>query len=136
MANDTPISKLKEPQQVQRWHDRISVSRRWRDQVADENNWENLLGELKNKYDVVLGNIQVPPIAEMFAYKDSTLANLYYKDPFLAVNPKKDATIASAYILEAALNHLWGELKLKEDIELEITDGLFVGHAWNKVGNN
>ncbi len=131
-----PISKLKEPQQVQKWHDRIAVSRRWRDQVSEENNWENLLNEIKGKYDVVLGNLQVPPINEMFAYKDSTLANLYYKDPFIAVNPKKNATIASAYILEAGVNHLWGELKLKSDIELEITDALFTGHAWNKVGNN
>ena len=128
--------KLKESQQVQKWQDRISVSRRWRDQVSEENNWENLIKEIQGKYDVVLGNIQVPPINEMFAYKDASLANLYYKDPFLAVNPKKNATIASAYILEAGLNHLWRELKLKADIELEITDSLFVGHAWNKVGNN
>lgn len=135
MVDSGSMSGMKESQQVQKWHDRIAVSKRWRDQVSEENNWENLLGELKNKYDVVLGNIQVPPIAEMFAYKDSTLANLYYKDPFLAVNPKKNATIASAYILEAGVNHLWGELKLKEDLELEITDALFVGHAWNKVGN-
>lgn len=136
MADSGSLSDMKESQQVQRWHDRIAVSKRWRDKVSEDNNWENLLGELKNKYDVVLGNIQVPPIAEMFAYKDATLANLYYKDPFIAINPKKNATIASAYILEAGVNHLWGELKLKEDIELEISDGLFVGHAWNKVGSN
>ncbi len=136
MAETNSISSLKEPQQVQKWQDRIAVSRRWRDQVSQENNWENLLDEIKGKYDVVLGNIQVPPINEMFAYKDSTLANLYYKDPFIAVNAKKDATILSSYILEAGTNHLWGELKLKADLELEITDGLFVGHAWNKVGSN
>lgn len=112
------------------------MARRWRDQVSEENNWENLLGELKNKYDVVLGNTQVPPIAEMFAYKDAALANLYYKDPYIAINAKKDATILSAYILEAGVNHLWKELKLKPDIELQITDALFVGHAWNKVGNS
>lgn len=126
----------KEAQQVQKWQDRISVSRRWRDQVSQENNWENLLDEIKGKYDVVLGNISVPPINEMFAYKDASLANLYYKDPFLSVNAKKDATILSSYVLEAGLNHLWTELKLKDDVELEITDGLFVGHAWNKVGNS
>lgn len=130
------FSDLKETQQVQKWQDRLAVSRRWRDQVSQENNWENLLDEIKGKYDVVLGNMQVPPINEMFAYKDATLANLYYKDPFLAVNAKKNATILSAYILEAGVNHLWAELKLKADIELQITDGLFVGHAWNKVGNN
>lgn len=130
------LSKQKESVQVGRWHDRISVSKRWRDQTSEENNWEALLEEVEGKYDVVMGNMQVPPINEMFAYKDSTLANLYSKDPFIAVNPKKDATIASAYILEAGVNHLWGELKLKSDIELQISDALFVGHAWNKVGNN
>jgi len=126
---------LKEAQQVQKLQDRISVSKRWRDQVSEENRWEVLLDELKSKYDVVLGNVQVPPIAEMFAYKDAVLSNLYYKDPFIAVNAKKNATILSSYILEAGVNHLWKELKLKSDIELEITDGLFIGHAWNKVGN-
>lgn len=136
MANQDSIRSMKEPQQVQRWHDRISVSKRWRDQIADENRWDKYLEELKGKYDVVMGNQQVPPIGEMFAYNDASLANLYYKDPFIAVNAKKDATIASAYILEAGVNHLWRELKLKRDIELQITDALFVGHAWNKVGNN
>lgn len=136
MADSSSFSDLKESQQVGRLHDRISVSTRWRDQVASDNNWENFFEELKGKYDVVLGNTQVPPINEMFAYKDTMIANLYYKDPFIAVNPRKTATIESAYILEAGVNHLWKELKLKADIELEITDALFVGHAWNKVGNS
>lgn len=130
------LSGLKESQQVKRWHDRISVSKRWRDQITEENNWERYYDELKGKYDVVLGNTQVPPIGEMFAYKDASLANLYYRDPYIAVNPKKNATILASYILEAGVNHLWGELKLKRDIELELTDGIFVGHAWNKVGSN
>ena len=130
------FNDLKESQQVQKLQDRVAVSRRWRDQVSTENNGENLLDEIKGKYDVTLGNIQVPPINEMFAYKDATLANLYYKDPYITVNAKKDATILSAYILEAGVNHLWKELKLKQDIELQITDALFVGHAWNKVGNS
>lgn len=126
----------KEARQVQKWQDRVSVSRKWRDQVADENNWERYLDELNGKYDVVLGNTQVPPINEMFAYKDATLANLFYQDPYIAVSAKKDATIESAVILEAAINYYWRELKIKEDIEQEITDALFVGHAWNKVGVN
>jgi len=56
------------------------------------------------------------------------------QNPFIAVNAKKNATILSAYILEAGVNHLWNELKLKRDLELEITDGLFVGHAWKQSG--
>lgn len=136
MVDDQSISKLKEPQQVRRWLDRLSVSRRWLDQTADQANWRMFQDELEGKYDVVLGNIQVPPINEVFAYKDAALANLYFKDPFIAVNPKKDATILSAYIIEAGVNHLWQELKLKEELELQITDTIIIGHAWNKVGNN
>lgn len=134
--SEKSFSNLKESAQVARWHDRISVSQRRRDYVAEENNWERYFDELKGKYDVVLGNTQVPPIGEMFAYKDTLLSNLYYQDPYIAVNARKNATIQSAYILEAGVNHLWKELKLKQDIELEITDAIFVGHAWNKVGNN
>lgn len=136
MAFDQPIGKLKESQQVRRWLDRLSVSRRWLDQTADQMNWRTYQEELEGKYDVVLGNIQVPPINEIFAYKDATLANLYYQDPYIAVNAKKNATIASAYILEAGVNHLWGELRLKEELEQQIVDAIIIGHAWNKVGNN
>lgn len=126
----------KESKEVQKWQDRISVSRKWRDQVASESHWEKLLDELDGKYDVVLGNTPVPPINEMFAYKDAILSNLFYRDPYIAVNAKKDATIEAAYILEAAVNYYWRELKIKEEVELQITDGLFIGHAWNKVGVN
>lgn len=136
MAENQPISKLKESQQVRRWQDRLSVSRRWQEQTAEQNNWKTYQEELEGKYDVVLGNTQVPPIGEVFAYKDAAIANLYFKDPYITVNAKKDSTILSAFILEAGVNHLWGELKLKEEIELEITDTIIVGHSWNKVGNN
>lgn len=129
-------ASLKESQAVPRWHDRISVSKRWRDQITEENNWERYFDELKGKYDVVLGNTQVPPIPEMFSYNDTMLSNLYYQDPYITANPKKDSTIASAFLLEAGVNHLWGELKLKEEIELCITDTLFCGHSWFKIGNS
>lgn len=126
----------KEAQQVNKWHDRISVSKKWRDQICEENRWEKFLDELKGKYDVILGNIYVPPINEMFAYKDTSISNLMARDPYIAVNAKKDASIEGAYTLEAAVNYYWRELKVKEEIELQITDSLFIGHAWNKVGMN
>jgi hypothetical protein len=136
MAFNQSLSKLKESQQVARWQDRLAISRKFLDTTSEQNNWRTYQEELKGKYDVVLGNIQVPPINEIFAYRDASVANLYYRDPFIAINPKKDATIAGAYILEAGVNHLWKELKLKEDVELEISDTILVGHSWNKVGNN
>lgn len=126
----------KESVQVQRWQDRISVSKKWREQVAAENQWETYLDELKNKYDVILGNTVVPPIGEMFAYRDAMLANLFYKSPYIAVNAKKNSSIQSSYMIEAWINYMWRELKVKEEVEPQITDALFIGHGWNKVGRN
>lgn len=136
MAYDKSLSQLKESEQVGRWQDRLSVSRRWLEQTSEKEQWKTYQQELEGKYDVVLGNVQVPPIGEVFAYKDAALANLYFRDPYITVNAKKDATVLSSYILEAGVNHLWGELKLKEELELEITDAIVIGHSWNKVGNN
>lgn len=118
------------------WNDRVSLSGKWMDQVKDENKWETYVDQLKGRYDVVLGNASVPPIGEIYAYCESSKANLFAQNPYIAVNAKKDATVMGSYIWEAVLNHDWHEMHCKEDVELEIEDALIVGHGWNKVGNN
>ena len=83
----------KESAQVQRWHDRISVSKRWKEDISNKNGWEDLLDELKGRFDVVLGNNYVPPINEMFAYRDTMVSNLLARDPYIAVNAQTNASI-------------------------------------------
>lgn len=118
------------------WQDRINVSKKWRDSVSEDQGWERFIDEYKGTYDVVLGNIQVPPINEVYAYTQASVANLFARNPYLAVNPMTTGSIVGSYILEAALNYYWRVLKLKEELELEIMDTIHVGHAWNKVGTN
>lgn len=118
------------------WNDRISLSGKYLDQVKEDNKWETYIDQLKGKYDVVLGNSYVPPIGEVYAYCESSKANLFAQNPYIAVNAKKDGTIMGSYIWEAVLNHDWAEMHCKDDVELEIEDALVVGHGWNKVGNN
>lgn len=118
------------------WNDRVSLSGKYLDQVKEENRWETYIDQLKGKYDVVLGNSYVPPIGEIYAYAESSKANLFAQNPYIAVNAKKDSTVMGSYIWEALLNHDWAEMHCKDDVELEIEDALIVGHGWNKVGNN
>lgn len=118
------------------WTDRISMGKRHFEQVVEQNKWNTYIDQFKGIYDVVLGNQYVPPLNEVYAYCQSTKASLFQRNPYIACNAKKSGTIEGSYIWEALLNHDWQEMKLKEEVELEIDDATLVGHAWNKVGNN
>lgn len=120
---------------VARWHERISVSKKWKDKQEEEGGWKRFIDEYEGTYDEVkLGNIVIPPINEVYAYVQSCIALLFARNPYLTANAKKTGTVQGAYILEAALNHYWKELKIKEEVESEIVDAILVGHAWNKTG--
>lgn len=119
-----------------RWHERITTSKKFKEQVRDEHRWPEFIEEYHGNYKVKLGNILVPPVNDVYSYVKSSQSTLYFKDPFIAVNPKKNSTIESAVILEAAVNCHWRKLKIKQEIESEIMDSILVGHSWNKTGTN
>lgn len=129
------MSKASE-QLLSKWNDRISMGKRYKEQITEQNKWNTYIDQFKGLYDVVLGNTFVPPINEVYAYVQSTKASLFQRNPYIACNAKKTGTVEGSYIWEALLNHDWKELKIKEEVEMEIDDALLVGHAWNKVGNN
>ena len=129
------MSKATE-QLLSKWNDRISMGKRYKEQITEQNKWNTYIDQFKGLYDVVLGNTFVPPINEVYAYVQSTKASLFQRNPYIACNAKKTGTVEGSYLWEAILNHDWKELKIKEEVEMEIDDALLVGHAWNKVGNN
>lgn len=116
--------------------DRISVARKYRDRILEtELGVERFIQEYEGNYDVRLGGIQVPPINDVFAYTQASIAGLIFKDPYIAVNAKKNSSILGARILEQAVNYYWRLLKTKDELELEIMDCILAGHAWHKVGS-
>lgn len=131
-----PEQDQKTKQQVALWHDRINVSRKWRDSVETEGGWKRFIEEYKGKYEVVLGNILVPPINEVYAYVQSSIAILFSRNPYIAVNPKKSGSVLGARIAEAAVNYVWRELEIKPEVEREIIDAILVGHSWHKTGTD
>lgn len=125
-------------QKVKFWLDRISTAKRWRDRKADEYRWETFIKEYKGVYDVTLGSrnnrVQVPAINDVFAYVQSDVSSMYFRDPYFTVNATKSATVKGAAILETALNYYWRFLDCKEEIESEMIESDLVGHGWNKDG--
>lgn len=124
-----------EKDSVRRWHDRIATAKRFRNKIADRNRWEEFIKEYGGEYDVQIGGIIVPPINEIFAFVQTAISGMLFKDPFISVNPKKNSTIKAAKIKEAAVNYYWRELKIKQEMEKEVIDSLLVGHGWMKVGS-
>lgn len=124
-----------EASSVRRWHERIGTSIKYRDRISEEQGWERFLEEYEGKYDVILGGVQCPAINEVFSYVQASISGLYFRDPYIAVNPRKGTTIKAAKILELATNYFWRVLHTKQELELEIIDVELPGHAWHKVGN-
>lgn len=121
---------------VRLWLDRVSVSKKWRDQQHEESGVPRFLEEYNGLYKVRLSNILVPPINDVFAYVQASIAGLYFKNPYIAVNAKKKGTILGSYILEAAVNYFFRELGTKDEVEKEIVDVILTGDAFHKVGKN
>lgn len=118
------------------WQERIKIARKHKEDAFEVLGVPRFQDEYMGEYDVQLGGIDVPPINEVYAFVESTIANLAFKNPFIAINPKKNASIRGAKILEKVINYFWKELKIKDENELELRDVLLSGEAWNKVGHN
>ena len=87
------------------WLDRVNTARKYRDRVMKDMRVDNFYKEYAGEYDVRIGSNIAPAIGEVFAYVQASIATLYHKDPYLAVNANKKGTIQGAAILETAVNY-------------------------------
>ena len=134
--NATSLKPTTESGRVKMWLDRVNVARKYRDRLLDDYGVERFVKEYYGEYDVRLGNVVAPPINDVYAYTQATIAGLSFKDPYISVNAKKKGTILGSHILEAAVNYYWRELQTKQELELELLDVVLAGHAWHKVGTS
>ena len=77
-------------EQVDRWRNRIKDAKAYREQVGKNQEWERFQQEYIGKYDVgPLGqNMTIIPINLVFAFVHTEIPRLYFRDPYIAVNPK------------------------------------------------
>lgn len=133
--DDTELKPRTQVENVKMWLDRVSVARKYRDRLLDDYGVDRFVKEYYGEYDVRLGNVVAPPINDVYAYTQATIAGLSFKNPYISINAKKKGTIMGSHILEAAVNYYWRELQTKEELELELLDVVLAGHAWHKVGS-
>lgn len=133
---ESPNSSDSEKEEVTHWLAAIKKAEEWRDKTDAFSNAKRFIDEYRGKWDWLAQGISIPlvPINLVFAYVKTETARLYFRDPWITVNPKRVEDIGAAKIAEQVLNYTWGEINLKREAKLAVIDALLVGHGWIKVG--
>jgi hypothetical protein len=122
--------------EVEAWLRTIQKAEIDRDNYASKAGWKRFIDEYKNEWGFLQKNVSIPiiPINLIYAYTKTEIARLYFKDPWITVNPKRVEDIGAAQIAEQIVNYSWGELSLKSEIKKALLETILVGHSYVKVG--
>lgn len=125
-----------EKEEVEDWLRTISKAEQLRDQTADKAGWKRFVDEYKNDWGFLQKTVSIPiiPINLIYAYTKTEIARLYFKDPWVTVNPKRIEDIGASQIAEQIINYTWAELALKHEIKKALLETILVGHSYVKVG--
>ena len=134
-VSETPHSGT-EKSEVKSWLRTIEATIKWRDGIGNKAGWKRYINEFKNNWDFLQSAVSVPlvPINLVYAYCKTEIARLYFRDPWITVNAKRQEDIGAAQIAEQIINYTWGELKLKQQLKHALLEALLVGHSWVKIG--
>lgn len=121
---------MNESDEVSKWINRITSAEKVRNDERDRQGWLRFIDEYQGQY----GNEGYPPINLVYGYVHTEIPKLYFRDPYIAVNPKGRDYILQAKLLEAAVNYLMGELQVKKEVNKALMDALLCGHGWIKYG--
>jgi hypothetical protein len=126
----------KEKNEVESWIRTLQKTEKDRDDEGNKAGWKRFIGEYKNEWGFLQKNVSIPiiPINLIYAYTKTEIARLYFRDPWITVNPKRVEDIGAAQIAEQILNYTWGELSLKPEIKKCLLEAILVGHSYVKVG--
>lgn len=121
--------------ELDKWQKRMTFMRKYFDEAKKRHGWENFIKFLWGKVSQAISIHQtVVMVNDIYAYLKTSVASLYSKNPYIAVNPKKAAEIQSAIIKEQLVNYRWKELELKRYVKKAIQEAKLVGHSWIKLG--
>ena len=134
-VSETPHSGP-EKSEVKAWLRTIEATVKWRDGIGNKAGWKRFIREYGNNWDFLQSAVSIPliPVNLVYPYVKTEIARLYFRDPWITVNAKRQEDIGAAQIAEQVVNYIWGEIKLKHEIKNALLEALLVGHSWIKVG--
>lgn len=125
-----------ETEEVSAWISTLEKTEKDRDDVGDKAGWKRYIQEYKNEWGFLQQKVSIPiiPINLIYAYTKTEIARLYFRDPWITVNPKRVEDIGTSQIAEQIINYTWGDLALKQEIKKALLEAILVGHSYVKVG--
>jgi hypothetical protein len=125
-----------ENEEVDHWIRAIGKAEKERDDEGKKAGWQRFIDEYRNEWGFLQKSVSIPiiPINLIYAYTKTEIARLYFRDPWITVNPKRVEDIGASQIAEQIINYTWGELNLKQEIKKALLETILVGHSYLKVG--
>lgn len=122
--------------EVESWIRTVQKTEKDRDDYGNKAGWKRFIDEYKNEWGFLQNKTNIPiiPINLIYAYTKTEIARLYFRDPWITVNPKRVEDIGSSQIAEQIINYTWGDLSLKGEIKKALLEAILVGHSYVKVG--
>lgn len=134
-SSETPNPE-NEKSEVESWLRTVQKTEKDQRDQGEKAGWKRYIEEYKNEWGFLQKQTAIPiiPINLIYAYTKTEIARLYFKDPWVTVNPKRVEDIGAAQIAEQIINYSWGELSLKGEIKKTLLEAILVGHSYIKVG--
>jgi hypothetical protein len=125
-----------EKSEVEAWLRTLTKAEKDRDDYAEKSGWKRYIEEYKNEWGFLQQKVSIPiiPINLIYAYTKTEIARLYFRDPWITVNPKRVEDIGASQIAEQIINYTWGDIALKPEIKKALLEAILVGHSYIKVG--
>lgn len=121
--------------ELNKYRQRIDVSKRWREKEGYDDLWERLVNLYKGEHwpnsltheDRIVVNVSFATINVIFP-------SVSVNHPKVTVFARKPEDDDRAIILETALNYWWRHYDVKPEFRRAVKDFLIIGHGWLKTG--
>lgn len=121
--------------ELDKWKKRIDYMEKYFKDAEERHGWKNFKKFLWSKVSQAVSIAHpIVTVNDIYAYLKTTVAGLYSKNPYIAVNPKTADQEQSAIIKEQVINATWKELALKRYVKKAIVEAKLIGHSWIKGG--
>lgn len=136
-GSDNKMSGQRTDHEIREWCKKIEASKNLREKISTDYTWKEIIDEFHGKFNWSkwgLSDIYIPPLNLIFAFVESEVPSLYFRDPHIKINPKNAQSIMAAKLMEKAVNYIWKHQRIKRENTKNVQDSLLVGHSWFKTG--
>lgn len=128
--------EFEELKELSRWKSRIAYTKEYTENATRKRGLDNFLKYYRGDYEdaIDLTNVALTVVNEVYAYVKTCISSLYFRDPYISINPIRDKDVIPAVVQEQAINYEWRKLKIKRQAKRCVEEAKIIGRSWIKIG--